>query len=162
MKQAVQELFRCMSLIGRGLRLVWQSTRGWTVAWSILLLAQGLLPAGLIYLTRITIDCLATALTSRERASVFAPLWLPDALIALISVLGLFLSSLLNWVRTAQAELVYDHVQSMIHDQALALDLEFYENINFYDLLHRARVDAHAQPIALLESLGSLVQNRMD
>jgi ATP-binding cassette subfamily B protein len=47
----------------------------------------------------------------------------------------------------------------LIHAQALRLDLAFYDHPESYDQLHRARVDAISQPLALLESLGSLVQN---
>ena len=37
--------------------------------------------------------------------------------------------------------------------------MAFYENPESYDLLHRARVDAITQHVALLESLGTLIQN---
>jgi hypothetical protein len=30
--------------MNRGLALVWQAARGWTVAWGVLLLLQGLIP----------------------------------------------------------------------------------------------------------------------
>jgi ATP-binding cassette subfamily B protein len=50
-------------------------------------------------------------------------------------------------------------VHRLIHLQALRLDLAFYDHPESYDQLHRARVDAISQPLALLESLGSLVQN---
>jgi ATP-binding cassette subfamily B protein len=39
------------------------------------------------------------------------------------------------------------------------MDLAFYDHPESYDLLYRAQVDAISQPLALLESLGSLVQN---
>lgn len=86
-------------------------------------------------------------------------IWMPIGLIAVLWIAGQLLSSLSGWVRLAQAERVQDHVYSLIHRQALNLDLAFFENPESYDLLHRARVDAISQPLALLESLGSLVQN---
>jgi ATP-binding cassette subfamily B protein len=39
------------------------------------------------------------------------------------------------------------------------MDLAFYDHPESYDQLHRAQIDAISQPLALLESLGSLVQN---
>jgi ATP-binding cassette subfamily B protein len=157
-KTAQQELFKCIPLIGRGLRLVWQAARGWTVAWGVLLLLQGLIPAAQIYLTRQTVDLLATALGSQSGAA-FSRAWPPIVLIGLLWIVSQLLASLIVWVRAAQAELVQDSIHSLIHHQALALDVAFYENPESYDLLHRARVDAIAQPIALLESLGTLIQN---
>jgi ATP-binding cassette subfamily B protein len=74
-------------------------------------------------------------------------------------MIGQLLSSALSWVREVQAERVQDEVHRLIHVQALHLDLAFYDHPEYYDQLHRARVDAISQPLALLESLGSLVQN---
>jgi ATP-binding cassette subfamily B protein len=62
-------------------------------------------------------------------------------------------------VRTAQAELVQDHIKSLIHRKALDLDLAFYEHPDSYDLLYRASVDAIQRPTILLENLGNFIQN---
>jgi ATP-binding cassette subfamily B protein len=83
----------------------------------------------------------------------------PVGLIAVLWISGQLLSSVSGWVRIAQAERVEDHIHSLIHRQAMNLDLAFFENPESFDLLHRARVDAMSQPLAMLESLGSLVQN---
>ncbi|CAK0745019.1 Multidrug ABC transporter ATP-binding protein [Gammaproteobacteria bacterium] len=87
--------------------------------------------------------------------------WLPITLIGLFWILSQLLSSLIGWVRTAQGELVRDSIHALIQDRALALDIAFYENSASYDLLHRARGDAISQPISLLESLGTLIQNSL-
>jgi ATP-binding cassette subfamily B protein len=120
---------------------------------------QGFIPASQIYLTRQTVDLLAAALGSQGGTAGFTRAWLPAALIGLLWIIGQLLASLIDWVRAAQAELVQDRIHSLIHLQALALDVAFYENSESYDLLHRARVDAISQPISLLESLGNLIQN---
>jgi ATP-binding cassette subfamily B protein len=64
-----------------------------------------------------------------------------------------------GWVRANQSELVQDHIQALIHRQSVAADLAFYDSPEFYDHLHRARAEASYRPIALLETLGSLLQN---
>ena len=69
------------------------------------------------------------------------------------------LRGITGWVRTAQAELLTDHVTDLIHRQSLAADLAFYEWPEYYDHLHRARGEAGYRPVALLESMGSLLQN---
>ena len=137
---------------------MWQAAPGWTVAWAILLLVQGLVPAALAFLSRLIVSRLTVALAERTVAA-FSPLWIPVGLIALVGVLTFVLSSLLNWVRSYQAELVQNHVQNLIQAQAVALDLEFYEKPSSYDLLFRSRADAISQPTSLLESLGNILQN---
>jgi ATP-binding cassette subfamily B protein len=136
----------------RALGLVWAATRVWTLLWGLLLICQGLIPAGLALLLRSLINRLA-----------HGPVWAtaaPPALgIASLWLAGLLLSSALSFTRAVQAERVQDSIHKLIHEQASRLDLSFYDHAESYDLLHRARVDALSQPLALLESLGALLQN---
>ena len=57
-------------------------------------------------------------------------------------------------VRTAQAEQVQDHVHELIHEQAMQLDLSFYDDPGYYDKLHRVRTDELSRPAALIENAG--------
>jgi ATP-binding cassette subfamily B protein len=148
----INQFFRQLPAGRRALALVWDAAGWWTVAWGILLVGQGLIPAGLALLLRSLVNRLVA---SHEWASI-AP---PALGIAGLWMAGQLLSSALSWVRAVQAERVQDEVHRLIHLQALRLDLAFYEHPESYDQLHRARVDAISQPMALLESLGSLVQN---
>lgn len=157
--RALRELSRCFPFICKGLVLVWQAAKQWSVFWITLLVVQGLIPAALIQLLRITVDRLTPAFSVKNPSDTFAAALVPIVLIGLLWLLGQLTASLMKWVRTAQAELVQDHIHSLIHKQSLALDVAFYENPESYDLLHRAKVDAVSQPLALLESIGSLFQN---
>jgi ATP-binding cassette, subfamily B, bacterial len=136
----------------RALGLVWRAAGWWTVAWGLLLIAEGLIPAAAALLLRSLVNRL-----------VASPSWLavdPPAIgIAMLWVAAQLISSALSWVRAVQAERVQDEVHRLIQVQALRLDLAFYDNPESYDLLYRAQVDAVSQPLALLENLGSLVQN---
>jgi ATP-binding cassette subfamily B protein len=70
-----------------------------------------------------------------------------------------FLRSAIEWVRTAQSELVQDHISALVHEKSIAVDLAFYESSDYYDHLNRARSDASGRSLALLENSGSLLQN---
>ena len=39
----------------------------------------------------------------------------------------------------AMGQVVTDHVSDIIHSKSLAVDLEYYENSKYYDVLHRAQ-----------------------
>ncbi len=148
----IAQFFRQLPTGRRALALVWRAAGWWTVGWGILLVVQGLIPAALALLLRTIVNRL-----------VAGPGWsavLPPAIgIAVLWVVAQFVSSALSWVRTVQAEYVQDEVHRLIHVQALRLDLAFFDDPDSYDQLYRAQVDAIAQPLALLESLGVLVQN---
>jgi ATP-binding cassette subfamily B protein len=148
----INQFFRQLPAGRRALTLVWGAARGWTVAWSILLVGQGLIPAGQALLLR----SLVNRLVASHGWATIAP---PALGIAGLWITAQILSSALAWVRAVQTERVQDEVHRLIHTQALRLDLAFYDHPESYDQLHRAQVDAISQPLALLESLGSMVQN---
>lgn len=148
----IAQLFRQLPTGRHALELVWRAAGWWTVAWGILLVMQGLVPAGLALLLR----TLVNRLVASPGWSAIAP---PAIGIAALWIVAQLLSSALSWVREVQAELVQDEVHRLIQSKALRLDLSFYDHSESYDLLYRAQVDAFSQPLSLLESLGSLVQN---
>ena len=152
LKRQITEFIRQLPAGRRAIVLVWKATRWWSVAWGVLLIAQGLLPAGQVLLLR----SLVNQFVASERWTTIAPSAIG---IAALWIVGLLLSSALTWVRAVQAEYVQDEVHRLIHEHAIRLDLAFYDRPESYDLLWRAQVDAPSQPLALLESLGTLVQN---
>lgn len=150
--QQVAQFVRQLPAGRRALVLVWKAAGWWTVAWCVLLVLQGLIPAGQALLLRTLVNRLVAS-------GGWAAITAPASGIAALWAVGQFLSSALSWIRASQAEQVQDEVHRLIHVQALRMDLSFYDHPESYDQLYRAQIDAISQPLALLESLGSLVQN---
>lgn len=150
----ITQFFHRLPAGWRALALVWRAAGWWTVAWGVLLVAQGLIPAGVALLLRTLVNRL-----------VASPTWAtvaPPALgIGGLWVAAQLLSSALACVRAVQAEYVQDEVHRLIQLQALRVDLAFYDHSESYDQLHLAQGDAISQPLSLLESLGSLVQSSL-
>ncbi|MDG4596635.1 MAG: ABC transporter ATP-binding protein [Candidatus Contendobacter sp.] len=142
-----------------GLGLIWRATRGWTLAWAALVIVQGLLPVAVVLLTRTLVDSLVVAVQAPDDGSALRQTLLWVALMAGLLLLGEALRGVAAWVRAAQAEWLRDHLDDLLHVQAIRLDLSYYETAEYYDQLHRARVDALSRPLALLENLGQLAQN---
>src|SRR6185503_4699178 len=143
----------------RALALVWQVARPWTISWVILLVIQGVLPAASVYLTKLLVDGILAAVRNGSR-------WpeVRHVLLLLLMLGGVLLMIELvrngaNWVRTVQAELLQDHITSLIHEKSVTADLALYELSDYYDHLHRARVEARYRPVALLSNLGALLQH---
>lgn len=135
----------------RALALVWEVARPWTTAWIALLIVQGLLPAGIVYLTKLVVDGVVVA----DVRLVLTRLLLLGGFLLLMEVVR----NAINWVRTVQAELLQDHITSLIHQKSVSADLAFYELSDYYDHLHRAHAEARYRPVALLGNLGALLQN---
>jgi ATP-binding cassette, subfamily B, bacterial len=143
----------------RALWLIWQVGRPWTVAWILLLIVQGLLPAAFVYLTKLVVDALLNAVRIRgswpEMRTVLVLVLVLGGVLLLMEVVR----NAINWVRTVQAELLQDHITALIHEKSVTVDLAFYELADYYDDLHRARTEARYRPVALLGNLGALLQN---
>ncbi len=143
----------------RALALVWRATKKLTIIWFILLLIQGILPVATVYLTRALVDSLVFAVGGGGAwETVQTPLLLA-LLMAAIMLLTRVLQAAVRWVRTAQSDLVRDYMQGLVHDRAIKADLAYYETPEYHDQMHRARVDSQGRPMALVESLGGLIQN---
>ncbi len=143
----------------RAFALVWDAARAWTLAWAVLLVAQGLLPVATVYLTRALVDGIATAVGAGAGWDRVRPVLILVVLMAGIMLLSELLSSTTRWVGTIQAELVRDYIDSLIHEKSTSVDMAFYDSPDYYDYLHRARDEASYRPLALVNSMGSLLQN---
>ena len=143
----------------RALKLVWTVARPWTTAWIVLLVVQGLLPAATVYLTKLVVDGLILALRIDVSWPALQHVLLLALLLGGVLLLMEVVRNAINWVRAVQAELLHDHITSLIHEKSVSVDLAFYELADYYDHLHRARQEARYRPVALLGNLGALLQN---
>jgi ATP-binding cassette, subfamily B, bacterial len=151
---------RQLPYLPRSLGLLWDAARGWTIVWIVLLVIQGILPAAIIYLTKLIVDGVVAALRSTGTTSP-KPVLILVALLAVTTLILEVVRSLTVYVRTAQAELLQDHISSLIHEKSVSADLAFYDLADYYDHLHRARSEATYRPVALIENLGALLQNSL-
>ena len=129
-----------------------------TIVWGGLLVAQGLLPVATVYLTRAIVNRVVGAVLSGGQWPAIRAVIVRAAWMGAVVLAQQLLRGVTAWVRTAQSELIRDHLSGLIQKKSLEVDLAFYDSSDFYDHLHRARMDAAHRPVELLEGLGSLLQ----
>ena len=159
MKFTRQDILAQLSYLPATLRLIWGASRGWTLAWAVLLTIQGLLPAAAVYLTKHLVDSVVVAAQAQGSWESIRQALLPAVLIGTVLLLTELIQSANSWIRTAQAELIRDHLSGLIHEKSVAADIAFYETPKYHDLLERARTDLSSRPLVLLENGGALLQN---
>ena len=159
LSQKLRKALTQLPYLPRALKLVWDVARPWTIAWVVLLVAQGLLPAAVVYLTKLVVDGVVIAVRNGSTWPQVRPVLVTLLLLGGILLLMEVVRAGINWVRTVQAELLQDHITSLIHEKSVTADLAFYELSDYYDHLHRARAQAGHRPVALLGNLGALLQN---
>lgn len=159
LKQKMRKVLGQLPWLSRGFVLAWQASRVWTITWLGLLLIEGLIPVGLVYLMKLLVDSLVAAARSGGGSAQVRRVLLVAMLLGGLTLLAEVVRKVIGWIRTMQAELVQDHINDLIHTKSIAADLAFYEFPNYYNHLHRARTEAAFRPVALLENVGSLLQH---
>jgi ATP-binding cassette subfamily B protein len=159
LKQKLRKALGQLLVLPRGLALAWDAARPWTIAWLVLLVVEGLVPVGIVYCTKLLVDGLVTTIKNGAAWPQVRGVLILVALLGGLTLLAEVVRTAIGWIRTVQAELLQDHITDLIHAKSVSADLAFYEFPDYYDHLHRARSEASYRPIALLENVGSLLQN---
>ncbi len=141
------------------LRLVWQSSPGWTVARAVLLIIQGTLPLLSLYLTKLIVDAVAASGDGADRRAAFGQVAILLAGAGAVALLTALCTSLAEMVGLAQSQRVTDHIQGLLHAKSIEVDLEYYENARYYDALQRAQKEASFRPAQILNRLAQVGQH---
>ncbi len=141
----------------RALRLVWQTNRTLLVALSALSLIAGLLPLGIAVVTKLIFDAVLAARAAAGHAAghVLTLVALEGALVAALAGAqrGLSLCQALLRAQLGQ------RVNVMILEKALTLELQHFEDSEFYDRLTQTRREASSRPLSLVMRTFGLMQN---
>jgi ATP-binding cassette, subfamily B, bacterial len=140
----------------RALALCWSTSRPMFVAIATLTVIGGVLPAVAAYTGQLIVDSVVAAIDGTGEPDVVLR-WvvLEAAVIATIAVVSRILSICQSLLR---AQLGH-RVNVMILEKALTLDLQHFEDSEFYDKLTRARMEASSRPLGLVMRSFGLVQN---
>ncbi|HET7756535.1 MAG TPA: ABC transporter ATP-binding protein, partial [Steroidobacteraceae bacterium] len=140
----------------RALELVWSTNRHLTVALALLTIVAGVLPASVAYIGSLIVDAVVAAIRSGALASrVVELVVLEGVLVAAIAAAQRGLSLCQSLLRAQLGQ----RVNVMILEKALTLELQHFEDSEFYDKLTRARREASTRPLSLVTRTFGLVQN---
>ena len=145
------------------LAIVWQSSRRWVLASSLVTLLQGLLPLASLYLLKLIVDAVEAGVRSAPEGmagdGAFTDvLWLVAAA-AGVALFGALLQTAAIHVSEVQGHLVADHMLTRLHRQSVRVDQAFYEDPSYHDTLYLAQQQAPHRPKMILESLTLIFQN---
>jgi ATP-binding cassette subfamily B protein len=147
--------------LGRALRLVWQNTRGWTIAGSALLFIQGVLPLAALYLMKLMIDAVTNGITAPDKAVAFGRIAVLIGLAGLVALLNAVCKSISQLIHEAQSQVITDRISDILHAKSVEVDLEYYENPRYFDTLHRAQQEAPSRPTHIVNGLVQVGQNSL-
>jgi ATP-binding cassette, subfamily B, bacterial len=147
-----------LGMVPKALRLVWEATPGLATANVIVTVAQGALPALVIWFSKAIVDGVVTAAQRQTRAETLHVLELVALWFGVQLLIGL-LGTILQLISSLQNDLLGNHVTLRLMEKANTLDLAHFENAEFYDKLENARNQATFRPNQLLFQIFGLLRS---
>ena len=142
----------------RAMALVWQTSKGLTVALAALTIIAGLLPASVAWVGQLIIDTVLLAIDDGSDATARLALLYVALEAGLVTAIAVAQRGLLVSQSLLRAQLGH-RVNVMILEKALTLELAQFEDSEFYDKLTQARRQASARPLSLVQRSFGLAQN---
>ena len=159
MKVSKKSLGSFLMTVRWALSLVWESSPSLAVASIVVRVVQGLLPLMVLYLTKLLIDTVTEALKTPVDDPSFTRILSILGGIAGVAAITAMLTALGGLISRIQAQIVTDHMYALLQAKSVEVDLEYYENAQYQDTLHRAQQEAPYRPTAILNAVLQLGQN---
>jgi ATP-binding cassette subfamily B protein len=153
---------RATQLLGRAVKLVWASGPGWMVASLALVVMSAVLPLASLWLLGRIVDAVTRGSlmvpgAAREAAWHASLVWIGIA--GVVALLSSLCATATNFVSEGQGLSVARYMSALVQRQAARMDLEYFENAEFFNTLHRAQEEAPFRPTHIVNGLTGLGQN---
>lgn len=155
----IRQIVSMRADIVRAVRLVFTYTPGWTTAGILFVIILGFLPLLSLFILKILIDTVTSEIIAPDPS-----LLATQMILLLCAAAGIaFLSALCNagstYANEVQSLVMTEKISAMIQSHSLALDLEYYENPEYNNTLHRAQEEGPSRPAQILNDLVRIGQN---
>jgi ATP-binding cassette subfamily B protein len=152
--RSMRERLEALRYLPQLVRLVWQTHRGFTAAMIVLRLVRAFVPVATLWVAKLIID--EVVLITRTPGTPLTGLWRVVALELVIVVAGELLARASALVESLLGDLFSNHISVRLMRHAATLDLQQFEDPDFYDHLERARRQTTARIglIAMLLTMG--------
>lgn len=111
-----------------------------------------MLPLITLYLMKLIVDSVNAGASSAGNGD-FGGILVLISLAGSVALLALISQSASKIVNEAQSAIVSDHVQEVLHAKSVEMDLEYYENSEYYETLHIAQRQALSRPTVIINGL---------
>ena len=150
----IKERFSALSNLPRFFKLVWQTSPSLTLTNALLRIIRSALPVAILYVGKLIIDQIV--LLSRGTGGDHYHLWQLVTIEFLLAILSDALSRATTLVDSLLGDLFSNHTSIQIMEHAATLDLDQFEDSEFYDKLERARQQTVGRTVLLSQVLSQV------
>jgi ATP-binding cassette subfamily B protein len=146
-----------IKLFRESLKLVWNSSPGWTFTNIVMSVLRSVFPLVLIWLLKVVVDDITKAATAAAYTPGINILW-PILAVVIIWFFDEASSDFSNYVRKKQALKLEVYMYGLLHTKSVKLDLINFEHPEYFDCLSRASREATWRPNSILNNLVSMLR----
>ena len=146
-----------IKLFRESVKLVWDSSPGWTFTNVVMSVLRSVFPLILIWLLKVVVDVITRAATAGSTIQNINLLW-PVIAVTVVWFLDEASSDFSNYVRKKQAFKLEVYMFGLLHSKAIKLDLINFERPEYFDCLSRASREAPWRPNSILNNMVSLLR----
>lgn len=150
-KPTFKQKFDALGNLPRFFKLVWQTHKGYTILDGLLRLIRSALPVSILYVGKLIIDEVITISKTHSFDHTF--LWQLVAAEFGLAIISDALGRATLLVDSLLGDLFSNHTSVKIMEHAATLDLDQFEDSEFYDKLERARQQTVGRTILLSQVL---------
>src|ERR1700678_1856403 len=144
----------------RTARLVWASSRGFAILLVASLLGASFVPAATAWVGKLIVDAVVAAAKTGEAAAQARVLMLVGLELGLM-VLSTVMARIQGLLRQLLGASLGKHVNTLILEKALTLEMRHFEDADFYDKMQNARREASSRPLSMVLQLVSMLQSTL-
>jgi ATP-binding cassette subfamily B protein len=152
---SLKDRLSSLSNLPRFFRLVWQTSKGLTIANCLLRIARSTTPVAILYVGKLIIDEVIRISHTHGTAS-HTHLWTLVAAEFALAIISDALTRAITLMDSLLGDLFSNHTSVKIMEHAATLDLDQFENSQFYDKLERARQQTTGRTILLSQVLSQV------
>lgn len=145
--------------LDRAVRFVWQAGPGQVAGSAVLMMLQGVMPLAALYLMKLIIDAVTAGISAPDPMSALRVVWFYILLAGGVAVLQAILQAAAGQVQEDLSLTVSDRMYDILHAKSIAVDLDYYENPEYQDTLHRAQREGPFRPTQIVNNLMGLAQS---
>jgi ATP-binding cassette subfamily B protein len=157
--QRWQEIHTALLNIPRAAALVWDAHRWGTLGLGILTLVAAALPASQAWVGKLIVDSIVYTISEPQPASTGLHTIVPLLILGFVLITA---SAIIQQSMTLLEHVVNSHLSHTINEaiirKALALDMRYFDDAEFYNKLQNARREADYRALAVVNTLFSFAQ----
>ncbi|MET4082120.1 ATP-binding cassette subfamily B protein [Pedobacter sp. UYP30] len=149
--------FRTNLNLKKTFTLVWTAAKGWMIASIVMILVETVLFLGSLYALKLLVDKISHLNAANPNASSDVIKYVVFA--ATVSILYGIARAVSTYLIEVQSTKVAHHIDEEIHLKAVSLELSYYENPEYYDILSRAKEAGSDRPNLVITTMLEIAKN---